>query len=79
MLKTKLSLISFHEKKTKREWSSAVVFPRKADQSGCQKKNFPEGFQHVKERALHPKPKETRKFFVRYQRSSYTGGNTSWG
>ena len=52
MLKTKLSLISFHEKKTKREWSSAVVFPRKADQSGCQKKNFPEEFSARKRKSF---------------------------
>ena len=58
ILKTKLSLISFHEKKTKKEWSSAVVLPRSADQLGCLKKNFPEEFSSLERKSSAFKTKK---------------------
>ena len=60
ILKTKLSLISFHEKKTKKEWSSAVVIPRSADQLGCLKKNFPERFSRRERKSFKSKTKRDR-------------------
>lgn len=45
ILKSKLSLIDFHKKRSKKNWSSALVLTRYADQVGCEKKMFPEGFK----------------------------------
>ena len=42
ILKAKLSLIDFSKKKTRREWSSALVCTRHFDQKGCEKKMFPQ-------------------------------------
>ena len=40
ILKAKLSLIDFHKKKSKKDWSSALVLTRGFDQVGCEKKMF---------------------------------------